>query len=60
MVGGGLPQSGLAETTKGSKKHHSLSVSSPRINADLHARNQPGITPEPGWEFPGGRFVHAT
>jgi hypothetical protein len=42
------------------KKDHSSSVSSPRINADLHARDQLGITPAPGWESPYRRFVHAT
>ncbi|GGG39135.1 hypothetical protein GCM10010964_28400 [Caldovatus sediminis] len=49
---GGLPPSGLADTTKGSKKDHSSSVRRPRINADLHARDQLGITSAPGWESP--------
>lgn len=44
----GLPPSGLADTTKGSKKDHSSSVSRPRINADLHYRDQRGITPQAG------------
>jgi hypothetical protein len=52
----GLPPSGLADTTKGSKKHHSSSVSRPRINADLHARDQLGITYGLGWESPRRQF----
>jgi hypothetical protein len=56
----GLPPSGPADTTKSSKKEHSSSVSSPRINADLHARDQRGITPAAVWESPSRRFVHAT
>mgnify|MGYP003589839735 CR=1 FL=1 len=50
---------GLADTTKGSKKDHSSSVSSPRINADLHTEDQRGITPAPAWESPACQFVHA-
>jgi hypothetical protein len=56
----GLPPSGLADTTKGSKKNHSSSVSNPRINADLHARDQRGITSASGWESHRDRFVHAS
>jgi hypothetical protein len=41
---------------KGSKKDHSSSVSSPRINADLHARDQLGFTPAAGWESPDRRL----
>ena len=56
----GLPPSGLADAKKGSKKDHSSSVSRPRINADFHARDQPGSTPASGREAPLRRLVHAT
>lgn len=52
----GLPPSGLADTTKGSKKDPPSSVSSPRSNADLHARAQLGITPPAGCESRLGRL----
>jgi hypothetical protein len=48
----GRPPSRPVDTTKGSKKDHSSSVSRPRINADLHGRDQPGITPSANRESP--------
>jgi hypothetical protein len=48
----GLPPSGLANNTKGLQKDHFWSVSSPRGDADLHARDQCGTTPATDWEHP--------
>lgn len=56
----GLPPSGLADTMKGAKEDHSASVRNPRINADLHAGDQPCITPASRWESPFCRFVRGT
>lgn len=45
-----LPPRPQAGSTKGPKKDHSSSVSSPRINADLRARDRRGISSASGWD----------
>ncbi|MXP66101.1 IS3 family transposase, partial [Roseomonas sp. M0104] len=55
-----LPPSELAETAKGTKTDHASSVTSPRINANLHARDQRRITSMSGWKAASRQFVPAS